>query len=420
MLINRREFLKSSLGTSTALALAAPVPGFLCGRASGAAKSSGAERVLVMIELPGGNDGLNTVVPYEDEAYRRARPTLRLAANRVLKLEGGLGLHPEMSAMQRLYENGLLTIVQGVGYPDSNRDHNGAKWDWHSAHPADTLAPTGWVGRAIDDASDFARGNVPGIFVGTFAAPFALHAARAVVPSLRVADDFLPSAAGAGASSTLREQVTQAAEVNRANGETQLLDFIQSVTLEACAYSRRLQDVLDSAEGARREYPPCPLAQSLKSVARLIRAELGIRFYYTEQGGGDIGGFDTHAGQAINHGALLRELSEAVAAFIDDLRQDRLLDSVLVMTISEFGRTLSENGRRGTDHGAAAPVLLAGGRLKRRVSGSHPSLVDLDRDAPKFHTDFRRVYATVLEDWLGFNSELILGGKFPALENLLA
>jgi uncharacterized protein (DUF1501 family) len=167
-------------------------------------------------------------------------------------------------------------------------------------------------------------------------------------------------------------------------------------------------------------YPPFPLAQTLATVAQLIRADLGIRIYFAELGGGGIGGFDTHADQAKNHGALLRELAESTAAFVDDLHQDRLLDSVLVMTFSEFGRTLSESGRRGTNHGAAAPMFMIGGKVKGGLWGAHPSLTDIEADAPKFHTDFRRVYATVLERWLNLKSEKILPPGFAPLDGILA
>jgi uncharacterized protein (DUF1501 family) len=192
-----------------------------------------------------------------------------------------------------------------------------------------------------------------------------------------------------------------------AGASNPLPDFLRRTTLEAAAGKARLEAARRAAAATgAAEYPGFPLAQTLKSVAQLIRAELGIRVYFAELGGGGIGGFDTHADQAANHGALLRELSESVAAFLGDLRRDRWLDSVWLMTFSEFGRTLSENGRRGTGHGAAAPVFLAGGRLKGGLVGPHPSLSDLD--------------ATVLDRWLGFDSQAVLGEKFAPLEGVIA
>ena len=156
----------------------------------------------------------------------------------------------------------------------------------------------------------------------------------------------------------------------------------------------------------------------LRTIAQLIRADLGIRIFFTELGGGDIGGFDNHANQRDNHAAVLNQLSESVAAFVGDLARDKLLDRVLLMTFSEFGRTLVENGRRGTDHGEAAPAFLAGGRVKGGLTGPHPSMTELENGGPKHHTDFRRVYATVLDRWLGIDSEPVLGGKFQPLDVL--
>ena len=176
----------------------------------------------------------------------------------------------------------------------------------------------------------------------------------------------------------------------------------------------RLDAVAKSASAAGA-YPAFGLAADLRTIASLIRAELGIRIFYAELGGGGIGGFDNHANQIGNHCALLEQLSESVAAFAADLSRDRLLNRVLLMTFSEFGRTVAENGRRGTDHGAAGPTFLVGGNLHGGVHGAHPSLTDLDAGGLKYHTDFRSLYATALEDWLEIPSEPILGRKFERL-----
>jgi uncharacterized protein (DUF1501 family) len=163
-------------------------------------------------------------------------------------------------------------------------------------------------------------------------------------------------------------------------------------------------------------YPEFGLAQRLQTIAQLLRANVGIRIFFVEPGSGGFGGFDNHANQRGNHCAMLEHVSESVAAFLDDLKRDRLLDRILLMTFSEFGRTVTENGRRGTDHGVAAPMFLAGGRVKGGLVGRHPSLADLDKDALKFHTDFRQVYATVLNGWLGYDSKAVLGRQFDAID----
>ncbi len=415
----RRDFIRTLFGASAVAAFSPAVPAFLA-RTALAAGAQGAARdsVLVVVQLSGGNDGLNTVVPYEDDAYRRSRPTLRLGGQSVLKLGSGLGLHPEMPAFLRLYQEGHLDILQGVGYPDSDRDHQVAMRNWHTARPGEALAQTGWVGRAIDWACNDGQTDVPGVFVGPIPAPFGLQSARAVVPAIKSLDSWLPADRAAAVRSAVEAASSRAGASAEASSNP-LPDFLRRTALEAAVASTRLEAARQAAtQTGAAPYPGFSLAQTLKSCALLIRAELGIRIFFAEMGGGGIGGFDTHADQAANHGALLRELSESVAAFFDDLQRNRLLARVRLMTFSEFGRTLSENGRRGTGHGAAAPLFLAGGGLKGGLIGQHPSLTDLDADAPKFHTDFRRVYATVLDRWLGFNSQAVLGARFQPLDSV--
>jgi uncharacterized protein (DUF1501 family) len=412
MRTTRRDFLKRSLGATPLLAFTSVVPGFLSRTAMAAAGRLGEEGpVLVVVQLSGGNDGLNTVVPFEDDAYHRNRPTLRLRAEQLHKLEAGLGFHSEMGAFHRLYESGHLSVIQGVGYPNSNRDHEGAMRDWHSARPGESARQTGWVGRAVDQAFTVDGLGLPGVFVGQIKPPFSVRSETALVPSVASSRPWVLDG--------FAEPVARLAAVARAGANNSLLEFVQKETLAAYACNQRIQEVLKagSRPGAK-EYPQLPLARTLRSIAELIRAGLGARIYFAELGGGEIGGFDTHAGQAANHGALLRELSDSVAAFVEDLGRDGLLNSVLVMTFSEFGRGLSENGRRGTGHGSAAPMFIAGGKLQRRLVGAHPSLTDLEDDAPKFHTDFRRVYATVLEQWLGFDSKRILGKNYELVDGL--
>ena len=205
----------------------------------------------------------------------------------------------------------------------------------------------------------------------------------------------------------------------RRHKDNTLLHFLQDRTLQADDFSKRIEAVVQNPANSA-EYPSFGLAGNLRTIAQLIRADVGIRIFFAELGGGGIGGFDNHANQLGNHCALLHQMSESLAAFIDDLKSDKLLDRVLLMTFSEFGRTVRENGRRGTGHGAAAPIFLAGGRLKQNLVGAHPSLTDLDNGALKFHTDFRSVYATVLDKWLGFESRIILDKQYELLDILSA
>jgi uncharacterized protein (DUF1501 family) len=352
--------------------------------------------VLVVLQLAGGNDGLNTVVPYEDDHYGRNRTTLRLSGGEVLKLGSSLGFHPAMRGFQRLFQEGRLAVLQGVGYPAMQREHNAGMRMWQTAGGTQT----GWLGRLADQWADPEDGNIPALFVGRTPQPLTLRTRNLVVPSVTSAQEW----------ASRRTPLTPVED--RRNP---LLTFAARGAERAESDAGKLTAVLQRSAPA---YPAYPLAQDLRTVAQFIRADIGIRIYGVEQGGVSPGTFDNHSNQAGNHAVLLRELSESVAAFCDDLSKDRLFDRVLLMTYSEFGRTLSENGRHGTGHGAAAPVFLAGGKIKHGLLGAHPNLGDLDADAPKPAIDFRALYRTVLERWLDVPSAAILGGDFPNLDIL--
>jgi uncharacterized protein (DUF1501 family) len=309
-----------------------------------------------------------------------------------------------------------MTVIQGVGHPKSDRSHPGAMRDWHTAKPGEELCPTGWLGRAVDQLASADDPNVPAVFLAPVPKQFALTANRSVVPAVRSARDcVLRTSPGMPNGQSHRQQILETAQPERADADNPLIDFVRSSTLRACAASRDIEAVLDQTTGVA-EYPPYQLAASLRSIAQLIRADVGIRIFFTELGGAGIGGFDNHASQRDNHAALLKQMSESFAAFADDLARDKQLDRVALMTFSEFGRTLTENGRRGTGHGAAQPVFLIGGRVKGGLVGKHPSLTDLDQDAPKHHTDFRSVYATMLDAWLGLDGQSVLGKQYRALD----
>jgi len=412
MSYTRRDFLKAALGVSTMLSLASPAPNLLLRAATaGAARRDDRDTILVVVQLSGGNDGLNTVVPYADDEYARNRPTLRLGPKDVHKIDSYLGFHPRMEAFSRLYKEGHLSILHGVGYPNSDRSHDVAMRHWHTAKPDDSDCQTGWLGRAADSVWHTNQKDTPVVFVGPIVQPFGLRAEHVIIPSIRSSDDLTIDPAPG------ESQPRQAVELSRADRDNPLLNHLRDCTAIARANSRRIEAVA-GASANKAEYPAFRLAETLHTVARLIRADVGIRIFFTELGGGGIGGFDNHANQLGNHCSLLHHLSESIAAFINDLKRDKALNRVLLMTFSEFGRTVKENGRHGTGHGAAAPVFLAGGKLKSGLIGSHPSLTDLDNGAMKFHTDFRRVYATVLDRWLGFDSRTVLDRQFELLDIL--
>jgi uncharacterized protein (DUF1501 family) len=416
MTYTRRNFLKAALGTSTLLSFTPTAPNFLV-RSLMAASPRRDERdtVLVVVQLSGGNDGLNTVVPYEDDEYARNRPTIHQPPNELHKIDSLLGFHPRMGAFMRLYEQGHLSIIQGVGYPNSDRSHESAMRIWHTADPDRPGRQTGWLGRTADSIRNPNSINSTAMIVGPIAQSFALNAKNVVVPSIHSLEE-LKIHEMPGHHQYL-SQWKRAVELPRTDQNNPFMPFIQQCTLSACTNSELIEAVMNKTADTA-EYPPFELAVSLRIIAQLIRADIGIRIFFTEIGGGGIGGFDNHANQLGNHCALLHNLSESIAAFINDLNRDKALNRVLLMTFSEFGRTVKENGRRGTGHGAAAPIFLAGGKLKSGLIGAHPSLTDLDDGALKFNIDFRRIYATVLDRWLGFDSRTVLDRQFELLDIL--
>jgi len=286
---------------------------------------------------------------------------------------------------------------------------------WHTADPDQPNRQTGWLGRAVDNIWDSNSTNAPAVFVGPITQPFGLNAENVIIPSIRSLRDLITNEMPGHLKYQTQRKHT--AELPRDDQDNPLLHFLQHCASNVYANDRRIEAVTKTATNTA-EYPPFQFAESLRMVAQLIRADIGIRIFFTELGGGGIGGFDNHANQLGNHCALLHQLSESIAAFIQDIKHEKLLDRVLLMTFSEFGRTVRENGRRGTGHGAAAPIFLAGGRLKSSLIGSHPNLTDLDNGALKFHIDFRRIYATILDRWLGFKSQTILDRPFEPLDIL--
>ena len=413
---SRRKFLAAvsaaAAATSSGLIpLTARVPGFLLESAAYGAARPG-ERILVVVQLSGGNDGLNTVIPYTDEIYRKKRPSLAVGDGGVLKIGGGMGLHPSLSGFNTLLENRQLAILQGIGYPNPNRSHFESMDIWHSARTQADQRKLGWLGRAFDGrAAEFATaGDPPAMHLGEEVQPLALTSRDVPSPSIRSLDQFKLETGG---NDQLRTAIQTAASAPRA-GSNDLLKFVQTRTTSALEVSRRIE-----ASGQNYKttvaYPGTPLAEKLKRIAQLIDAGLGTRVYYVA-----LDGFDTHSDQAAAHAGLLQQLGGAVAAFTEDLQAHGQLDRVATLVFSEFGRRVEENASRGTDHGAAAPVFVIGNQVRSGLIGKHPSFTDLEDGDVKFHTDFRAVYAALLENWLGWPSAPILGDGFKPADILKA
>jgi uncharacterized protein (DUF1501 family) len=368
-------------------------------------------RILVVVQLDGGNDGLNTVVPFRDDNYRRLRPRLALPAADLHRLDDNVALHPDLADFRRLLDDRQLAIVQGVGYPNPNRSHFESMAIWNTARPNPDRATPGWLARTIDRRFD-AAGDAPGMQLSDSAVSQALMGGRRPIPSVASFEQFrrrlgMPDGP---AAAELRAALDQLIGQESSN-EGSLLQFVQRSQTMTYASSARLEEVARVQSASR--YPDYGLARRLKSVAQLIKAGLQTSIYYTQ-----LNGFDTHSGQLYAHASLLRELARSLKAFLGDLQEAGEASRVVVLVFSEFGRRVQENASSGTDHGTAGPVFLVGPRVHPGLHGTPLDLGNLIEGDPVHTIDFRRIYATLLDQWLGCPSEPILGQRFAPLEVL--
>ena len=400
---SRRNFLK----TSSLVSLAPLLPTVL-GKTAVAAKAASDEQVLVVIQLDGGNDGINTVVPFGDDAYGRSRKKLRLKAEDLHKLNDHVGLHQQMKAAKELFDDGRLSIIQGVGYPNPDRSHFTSMKTWQTAR-LDTADHTGngWLGSALD--AQMAAASKPNqsasanaIFVGDQETPAALWGRHSSTIGLSKAADLRLDAS----------EETRAVQPT-GPGADDLQQFVrqQIVTAHNAAEEFATQSADKSTDVT---YPNSGLGNQLKLIAQLLRSGNPARVYYTVQSG-----YDTHSDQQFTHGRLLSEFSRSMKSFLDDLKAAGLADRVVLMAFSEFGRRVAENDSAGTDHGTAGPVFLAGEPVRGGLIGATPDLNDLVDGDLKSNLDFRRLYAGLLRDWLKVPPARICGGDFEPL-NLFA
>ncbi len=407
MLTTRRDFLKASLASGAIMSWGLNVPGFLSRTAAAAAAGSKSkDTILVVVQMTGGNDGLNTVVPFKDEEYAKLRPTLKLATAQLKKINDEIGLHPSLDGLAGLVEDHALCVVQGVSYPNPSQSHFRSMDIWQAAS-LEEKASEGWIGKALRKMP--AAGSFH-LAAENESAPLALDGAPARTPSITSLEDFqLKTAAASKADKKDQKEIIQGA-AKPEPGKPSLLDFVQRTAANTYASSERLQEIGKNYQ-PKVPYPNTPFGNRLKLAAQLIDADLGARIFYVS-----IDNFDTHANQAQTHANLLQQLSAGMTAFYKDMAERGHKDRLLMMTFSEFGRRAKENGSKGTDHGSAAPMLLVGGKVKAGVVGKHPSLTDLEMGNLKHHTDFRQVYASVLDGWLGVSSKDVLGKEFDKLE----
>jgi len=398
--------LAPSFVTRTALALQGTVPGFTGGDLP--LDASKKDRILVVLQLSGGNDGINTLVPFADPAYATLRPTLGVPAGDVLKLTDNVGLHPNLKNFKALYDGGKLAIVQGVGYPNPNRSHFRSMDIWHSARP-ESFERSGWLGRYIAACQCGQDNALPAISVGDqlntlFWTETTLVPAVASIGAFSFLTDTKYKNDRTFQMQTLQNIYSQAGNFSPYES------LIRRGTLSALAGAEELQKVA-ATYSTPIAYPANNgLANQLKLVGQVIAGDLGTRLFSVS-----MGGFDTHANQKDTQARLLTQLDEAVDAFMQDLANMKKQDDVVIMTFSEFGRRAGQNGSAGTDHGTAEPMFVIGNRAKGGLYGVYPSLTDLDKGDLKFSADFRSVYAGMLVDQVGTAPGPIVGSGFEPI-----
>ncbi len=403
-MLTRRQFLGGAAGASC-LALGGAAPALF------AHAAEGNENALVVVELAGGNDGLNTLIPYENDLYYKARPTLHAAKEQVVRLTDQVGLHPGMEPLAELFKAGKLSIVQGVGYPEPDRSHARATEIWHTASTAKRAPATGWLGRVLDGwhKEEDAEARVAALAL-TDALPRAFQAEKAGVPAIKQIENFGTALGDTPDADPPRARLLRRLSTGPSvKGEP--IPFLRRQAETTYAVAARLREAAEKYT-SDVNYPG-DLGSRLRRAAQVIAGNVGARLLFVSQGG-----YDTHVRQAATHPGLLAELAGALAAFQSDLEKHKLADRVLVLVFSEFGRRVAENGGGGTDHGAASCLFLAGSKVKGGLAGTYPRLEKLDDGDLVHAVDFRRVYATVLEKWLGCDAGKLLGANFPLLDLL--
>jgi len=402
--MKRRNFL---FATASGLAVIAN-PEHVFARALAQAPLPGlpgsADRCLVLINLAGGNDGLNCVVPHGDRQYYRLRPALAIPQNDVLAIDANVGLNPGMRSIKALYDKGIVAIVQGVGYPNPDHSHFRSTEIWQTAAP-DRYEHTGWLGRYFDEAALSRENLFSGVAVSKVL-PEALVSDRTDIPAIPALGTY---AMAADRNAVARTAFWNETRDRRLPFESPYLAHVMEIEANAQRSSEELPKLV-AGYTTKAAYPATALGQSLALAAQIVGSNLGTKAIYVEHGS-----FDTHVSQVATQNRLLMQFSNAVGAFYEDLAAHGNDQRVLTLTFSEFGRRIDENGSRGTDHGEASPLFLIGGGVKGGLYGALPDLSDTNMGNVRYTIDFRSVYATVLERWLGRPSATVLNGAFQKL-----
>jgi len=423
----RRELLGSGLVLASA---AMAMPAFLQRSAfalpdpaAGSLPGVPEDRILVVVQLGGGNDGLNTIAPVGMDEYHTLRPRIHITPQQALTIESrysDIGFHPNLEGFKELYDRGLMSIVQGVGYPNPNRSHFKSMDIWHTADTSGT--GDGWLGRYYDsECCGFGAGEsgtapakqtqtiYPPVSIGR-EAPLALQGRSTKPVAFETPDLFRWT--GEQVHDSLADPYERLVRREPGKGVDPGSNaaFLMRTSLDAQVSSDQIRRAV--AEKSLVDYPNNTLGNQLGVIAKMIRAGMKTRVYYAT-----LGGFDTHAGQGGRYGRhanLIGQFSQSIRAFYEDLGRQGNAERVLTMSFSEFGRRVAQNASGGTDHGTAAPMFLFGPMVNPGVLNPHPSLRDLDGGDLKYTVDFRRVYAGVLEDWMKADSSGVLEGRYKA------
>ena len=409
-MFTRRDFVRNGLAL---VSLGAGVPRiFQQGLALAEHDASDKpERSLVIVQLAGGNDGLNTVVPYNDGTYHTLRPALGIAADKAIHLNDTFGLHPAMTGLKSLWDQNMVAIVQGVGYANPNYSHFRAMEIWQTAHP-ETAPGEGWVGKYLD-TQQTVHNSLLGLNIGN-STPHDFLSTAPPIPSLNRPEDYKLRPGGDGPAQTAQRDTAVLQLYELYAGEAKYGALLQGTIADAFDSSAKVGQIVGGYQAAA-QYPQTPIANGLKMIASVLAANTGLRVAHVQ-----LGGFDTHARQPADQEKLLGQLSDALAAFYQDLAAHNRAQNTVTMTWSEFGRRAGQNASDGTDHGSAAPLFIVGGAVKGGFYGDMPALTNLDAGNLRYTTDFRSVYATLLDQWLQADANALLGASYDRLGFLAA
>jgi uncharacterized protein (DUF1501 family) len=361
-------------------------------------------RCLVLVNLYGGNDGLNCVVPHGDAGYYQLRPGLAIAQSDVLAIDARVGLNPGMRSLKALYDKGMVAIVQGAGYPNPDHSHFRSTEIWQTAAP-DRYEHTGWLGRYFDAAGLPTENLFKGVALSRVL-PEALVSDRTDIPAIPGLGQY---ALMANRNQTARSAFWRQAHDASLPFESPYLAHVMEIEGDAQRSSEELPKLV-AGYTTKAAYPATGIGRSLALAAQIVGSNLGTKVIYVEHGS-----FDTHVNQKTTQNSLLTQFSNAIGAFYDDLAAHGNDGRVLTLTFSEFGRRIEENGSRGTDHGEASPLFLIGAAVKGGLYGTPPNLASTNMGNVRYTVDFRNVYATVLERWLGRSSASVLNGEFATI-----